>query len=94
MQTGRSGIAGWLAGAVGLGVAVGAVLTAGPADASTTVSAQLALSGVVTTSSPAGGSTVGIQPGDAVDLKPGKRPHPGSERAWLPARRRVGRGAE
>lgn len=77
MQTGRSGIACWLAGAVGLGVAVGAVLLAGPAAASTTVPAQLALSGVVTSSSPAGGSTVGIHPGDSVDLKPASVPTQG-----------------
>ncbi len=77
MQTGRSGVAPWLAGAVGLGVAVGTVLSAGPADASTTVTAQLALSGVVTASSPAGGSSVGIHPGDSVDFKPASVPTQG-----------------
>ena len=56
----------WLAGALGLGVAVTAVIVAGPAGAATTVPAQLALSGVVTSKSPTGGSVVGIHPGDAV----------------------------
>ncbi len=59
----------WLAGALGLGVAVTAVIVAGPAGAATTVPAQLALSGVVTSKSPTGGSVVGIHPGDAVDFK-------------------------
>jgi hypothetical protein len=84
MQTGRSGIAPWLAGAVGLGVVVGTVLIAGPADASTTVTAQLDLSGVVTTSSPAGGSTVGIHPGDSVDFKPATVPTQGLNSHGLP----------
>lgn len=84
MQTGRSGIARRVAGTVGLGVAVSAVLIAGPADASTTVTAQLALSGVVTASSPAGGSTVGIHPGDSVDLKPASVPTQGLNTHGLP----------
>lgn len=58
-----------LAGVAGLGVAAGAVIIAHPAGATTTVPAQLALSGVVTGKSPVGGSVVGIHPGDAVDLK-------------------------
>lgn len=58
-----------LAGVAGLGVAVGAVIIAHPAGASTTVPAQLALSGIVTGKSPVGGSVVGIHPGDAVDFK-------------------------
>ncbi len=59
----------WLAAAVGLGVAVAVVIIARPAGASTTVNADLALSGVVTKSSPIGGSVVGIHPGDSVDFK-------------------------
>lgn len=59
----------WLAAAVGLGVTVAVVIIARPAGASTTVNADLALSGVVTKSSPTGGSVVGIHPGDAVDFK-------------------------
>jgi hypothetical protein len=84
MQTGRSAVARRAAGAVGLGAAVSAVLIAGPADASTTVTAQLALSGVVTASSPAGGSTVGIHPGDSVDLKPASVPTQGLNAHGLP----------
>jgi hypothetical protein len=59
----------WLAAAVGLGAAVTAVIIAVPAGASTTVNADLALTGVVTQTSPTGGTTVGIHPGDAVDFK-------------------------
>ncbi len=59
----------WLAAAVGIGVAVAVVIIARPAGASTTVNAQLAFSGVVTQTSPTGGSVVGIHPGDAVDFK-------------------------
>src|SRR5882757_3815259 len=70
MRIGRSGrTARWLAGAVGLGIAVGTVVIAHPAGASTTVPTQLALSGIVTGKSPIGGSVVGIHPGDAIDLK-------------------------
>jgi len=44
-------------------------LAFGPADAvGATVSAQLTLSGVATSSSPAGGATVGVHPGDSVKL--------------------------
>ncbi len=50
--------------------AVGVLTLAQAADASTTVTAQLALSGVVTDSSPAGGTVVGVHPGDAVNFKP------------------------
>jgi hypothetical protein len=85
MQTGPSAIARWLAGALGLGVAVGgAVLIADPAGASTTVTAQLALSGLVTTSSPTGGSTVGVYPGDSVDLKPATVPTEGLNARGFP----------
>src|SRR6266480_3661832 len=58
-----------LAAAVGIGVAVAVVIIARPAGASTTVNAQLAFSGVVTQTSPTGGSVVGVHPGDAVDFK-------------------------
>jgi hypothetical protein len=61
----------WLAGIAGFGVAAGAVAVAQPADASTTVAAQLALTGIVTGTSPIGGSSVGIHPGDSVDLTAG-----------------------
>lgn len=60
----------WLAGFAGLAVAAGgALLIARPAGAATTVTAELSLSGVVTTNSPVGGSVVGIHPGDSVDFK-------------------------
>lgn len=84
MRTGRSRSAAWLAGAVGLGVGVGAALLARPASASTTVTAQLALSGVVTTASPAGGSVVGIHPGDAVDFRPATAPTQGLNALGVP----------
>lgn len=71
MRIGRSRrTARWLAGFAGLAVAAGGVLLiARPAGASTTVTAELSLSGVVTGSSPVGGSVVGIHPGDSVDFK-------------------------
>jgi hypothetical protein len=59
----------WLAGIAGFGLGAAAVLFAQPAGASTTVPAQLALTGIVTGASPVGGSVVGIRPGDSVDLK-------------------------
>ncbi|HYU04506.1 MAG TPA: hypothetical protein VEL02_11750, partial [Jatrophihabitantaceae bacterium] len=67
----------WLTAAVGLGVAVAVVIIARPAGASTTVNAQLAFSGVVTQTSPTGGSVVGIHPGDSVDFKPATVPTEG-----------------
>ncbi len=56
---------------VGAGVAVGiaasaAVFAALPAQAASTVNAQLSFSGLATSSSPAGGKVVGIHPGDSV----------------------------
>ena len=63
-----------VAGVAGLGVAVGAIIIAHPAGASTTVEAQLSLSGVATRTAPTGGSVVGIHPGDSVDLKPSAIP--------------------
>jgi hypothetical protein len=51
-------------------VATGATLLPAPsAGAATTVTTQLALSGVVTNNSATGGSVVGIHPGDTVDFK-------------------------
>lgn len=58
----------WIAAGIGSCVAVAAVVIAAPAAASTTVPAQLALTGVVTASSPLGGSVVGVHPGDQVDF--------------------------
>lgn len=56
-----------LATAVG-GAALAVTLTAFPANAATTVAAQLTLSGVASASTPTGGSTVGVHPGDSVVL--------------------------
>ena len=85
MRIGRSGrTARWLAGAVGLGVAVGTVVIAHPAGASTTVPTQLAFSGLATTSSPLGGSVVGIHPGDSVDLKAATAPTQGLNALGFP----------
>jgi hypothetical protein len=67
----------WLAAAVGIGVAVAVVIIARPAGASTTVNAQLAFSGLVTQTSPTGGSVVGIHPGDSVDFTPATVPTEG-----------------
>ena len=59
----------WIAGAAAVVAAGSTWLAFGPADAAgATVSAQLTLSGVATSSSPAGGSTVGVHPGDTVNL--------------------------
>ena len=69
MPLGRPGRrARWLAAIAGFGVAAGAVAVAQPAEASTAVPAQLALTGIVTGTSPIGGSVVGIRRGDSVDL--------------------------
>src|SRR6266480_1142189 len=73
-----------LAAAVGIGVAVAVVIIAGPAGASTTVTAQLAFSGVVTQTSPTGGSVVGIHPGDSVDFKPATVPTVGLDALGFP----------
>lgn len=62
-RTGR-----WIAAGTGLGVAVAAVMTGAPASVAATVPAQLALTGVVTGSSPVGGSLIGVHPGDRVDF--------------------------
>ena len=69
----------WLAGTVGLAVAAGAtVIAMTPAQASgATVDAQLSLSGVVTSSSPIGGSIVGVHPGDTVRFSASTAPTAG-----------------
>ena len=66
-------------------VATGATLLLAPtaAHAATTVSTQLAFSGVVTTKSPAGGKVVGIHPGDTVDLKAATVPTAGLDALGL-----------
>lgn len=62
----------WVAGALSLGIAAAAtgVLAIAPAGATaTTTDAQLSLTGVATSSSVVGGTTVGVHPGDTVDFK-------------------------
>ena len=81
----RSGLR-WLAGVVGLAVAAGAtVIAMTPAQASgATVDAQLSLSGVVTASSPIGGSIVGVHPGDTVRFSASTAPTAGLGALGLP----------
>ncbi len=70
----------WMAGAVGLGIAVAAtgILAIAPAHASgATVNAQLSLSGVATKDNILGGTTVGVHPGDTVDFKASALPTAG-----------------
>lgn len=62
----RSGLR-WLAGLVGLAMAGAVLLVMSPADAAQRhVKAQLSLSGVATKDNPAGGTQVGVRPGDSV----------------------------
>ena len=76
----------WLAGAIGLALAAGAtVIAMTPAQASgATVDAQLSLSGVVTSSSPIGGSIVGVHPGDTVRFSASTAPTAGLGALGLP----------
>lgn len=74
----------WIAGAVGLAAAAAAIgLVATPAGAATTVNAQLSLSGVATATSPVGGSTIGIHPGDSVSFAAATAPTAGLEKLGL-----------
>lgn len=68
-----------LAAAAG-GAALAAVflVPANPAGAATTVAAQLTLSGVATASSPTGGTTVGVHPGDSVKISASSLPTAGA----------------
>ena len=59
----------WLAVMLGVGAAVAVAIVGPPAGASTAVSAQLSLSGIVTAKSPLGGSVIGIHPGDSINLQ-------------------------
>jgi len=74
----------WFAASAGLAVAGATVLAMGPAHAdSTTTNAQLSLSGVVTASSPVGGSVIGIHPGDSVTFKASTAPTAGLDQLGL-----------
>lgn len=68
------GLIALLAGVIAVLVSV---LAGGSAGAASTVDAQLTLSGVATPSSPAGGTTVGIHPGDSITFTPGTVPTTG-----------------
>jgi hypothetical protein len=59
----------WLVGLAGLSVAAATLLSFTPAGAATTVNAQLSLSGVATATNVAGGSEIGVHPGDTVNFK-------------------------
>jgi hypothetical protein len=76
----------WLAGAVGLAAAAMTVLVMQPAGANpVTVRAQLSLSGVVTATSPLGGTTVGVHPGDSVTFQASLTPTAGLDALGLSA---------
>lgn len=69
----------WLAAGAGVVVAGAAVLAMTPAHASaTTVDAQLTLTGVASATSPTGGSTVGVHPGDSVAFDASSLPTAGA----------------
>ncbi|UQX88524.1 hypothetical protein M6D93_00625 [Jatrophihabitans telluris] len=73
---------------VGLGLSAllvsgGLVMHAQSAGASSTVDAQLSLSGVVTADSPTGGSVIGIHPGDAVNFTASTAPTAGLKKLGL-----------
>ena len=83
-RTGRRSGLRWLAVAAGLAVSAVTVLAMQPADASpVTVKAQLSLSGVVTKTSPLGGSVVGIHPGDSITFSASSTPTAGLEALGL-----------
>lgn len=67
----------------GIVALLASVLASGTASAATTVKAQLSLSGVATASSPTGGTTVGIHPGDSVTISASTAPTQGLEALGL-----------
>jgi hypothetical protein len=68
----------WIAAVMALAVSGGIALAMAPANASSsTVRAQLSLSGVATQSNVLGGTTVGIHPGDTVDFQASALPTAG-----------------
>ena len=69
----------WLVGLAGISVAAATALAFSPAGAATTVNAQLSLTGVATASNIAGGSQIGVHPGDTVDFKASVLPTAGLE---------------
>jgi hypothetical protein len=71
----------WLAGVAGGAIAAAMLFAFFPASASadTTVNAQLSLTGVATKDNVAGGSQIGIHPGDTVNFKASAVPTAGLE---------------
>jgi hypothetical protein len=69
----------WLVGLAGLSVAAATLLSITPAGAATTVNAQLSLTGVATAANIAGGSEIGVHPGDTVNFKASALPTAGLE---------------
>ncbi|MDT4913896.1 MAG: hypothetical protein QOC66_3024, partial [Pseudonocardiales bacterium] len=69
----------WLVGLAGLSVAAATMLAFSPAGAATTVNAQLSLTGVATSANIAGGSQIGVHPGDTVNFKASALPTAGLE---------------
>lgn len=80
-QRNRSGLQ-WVAGAIGVSAAAAAVIFGGsPAGAASTVSTQLTLAGVASPGSPTGGTTVGVHPGDTINLSASSLPTAGAPSA-------------
>jgi hypothetical protein len=69
----------WLVGLAGISIAAATALAFTPAGAATTVNAQLSVTGVATASNIAGGSQIGVHPGDTVDFKASALPTAGLE---------------
>jgi hypothetical protein len=69
----------WLIGLAGFSVAAATLLSLTPAGAATTVNAQLSLTGVATAANVAGGSQIGVHPGDTVNFKASALPTAGLE---------------
>src|SRR5579875_294043 len=67
----------WLAAAAALAMSGALLLAWSPAGASNTVDAQLSLSGVATSANIAGGTEIGVHPGDTVTFKASALPTAG-----------------
>lgn len=69
----------WLGALAGLAIAGAMIFAMAPANAASTVNAQLSLSGVATSTSVLGGDTIGVHPGDTVVFKASAVPTAGLE---------------
>lgn len=76
---------GWIAAALAVVLAAATVLGMSPAGASTTVRAQLTLTGLANADNPVGGSQIGIHPGDTVTISPTLAPTAGLDKLGLGA---------